>query len=126
MASPYKYSGEIVWVGPIEKFQSGFKKRVFVVCPNPDDQYPDTVAFELLGGKNDMTGDITENDKGCEATVEFYTQSRSWEKNGKMSWITSNRAVKVGVARKVDESGDDEQAESGVPAEQGDPEDLPF
>ena len=99
MARPYEYKGQIVWVGEIQTFNSGFQKRTFGVSPNPDDKNPDTVAFDLFGGKNDMTNDVKPTDVGLEAEVKFYTSSRKYEKNGKVSWFTGNRAVDVSIAR---------------------------
>lgn len=129
MAS-YSYSGKIVWVGEVETFSSGFKKRVFVVCPNPDDKWPDTIAFELTSGKKrDMTNDIVETDVGLDAEVKFYVSSRKYEKNGKVSWFTSTRAAEVSVARpEATETQKAEQPAKTIAQDSvvGNDEDLPF
>ena len=129
MSAKVEMSGKLYFVGEVETFASGFRKRT-VVVRNESSKYEDLLAVELAKDRADM---VKPGDKGRECSVVGFVHSRSWTdpKTGKTKWVTSVDAVQVtfGAASsspKVVEAA----AVSDIVAKMGDAEevadDMPF
>lgn len=129
MSAKVEMSGKLYFVGDVETFASGFRKRT-VVVRNESSKYEDLLAVELAKDRADT---VKPGDKGRECSVVGFVHSRSWTdpKTGKTKWFTSVDAVQVtfGAASsspKVVEAA----AVSDIVAKMGDAEevadDMPF
>ena len=131
MSAKVEMSGKLYFVGDVETFASGFRKRTLVIeVEGGKGQYEDLLAVELAKDRADM---VKPGDKGRECSVVGFVHSRSWTdpKTGKTKWFTSVDAVQVtfGAASsspKVVEAA----AVSDIVAKMGDAEevadDMPF
>ncbi len=131
MATYYDYEGYVEEVGETQTVgRNGFTKRDVLMCDelNPISQWPHRVAFTL---KKDNCSILDNVHKGQRAKVHFAVDSRVWNdpKTGKNKYFTDLTALKFEV---VNADGSSVEAvpqppeAPDVPADAGDPDDLPF
>ena len=86
----YEFTGTVKLIGELEHVgQSGFQKRLVVICDDAD-KYPQDVPFEFVGKKANEPNakGILRGDK---VTVKFDLRGREW--NGK--YYGSNNAWQI-------------------------------
>lgn len=101
------FRGVVIKVGPVESFgERGFKKRLLVVCPDPEAKYKNFVPFEITG---DALKEPTPQE-GDRVRVEYKLRGREW----KGRFFVNINAVRVeieGGARR-DETSQEAPAEA--------------
>lgn len=75
MSEKYEASGEVIKIGDVQTFDSGFTKRELVV-EIPDGKYSETVLFELVKDKTSLLDGLT---VGENVKVSFNLKGREWE-----------------------------------------------
>lgn len=109
---PYKFTGEVHFIGATQIFNSGFAKRI-LVCKAPSDggQYPNYAMFEFCKGSTDgardRTRELDEIAKGDQVEISFYVYANE-NRNRPGQWFTSLRPVKLEVKQRA--------AASNIPA----------
>ena len=94
-------TGTIKQIGELQTFDSGFKKREFVITT--DDTYPQDVAFEVVKDKAETfdqyqgVGDnvtVKFNVRGNEYNGKYYVNLQAWyiDKNGTSEQVVENSA----------------------------------
>lgn len=133
MSAKVEVRGRLYYVGPVETFASGFRKRTAVI-QDTSSKFEDCLAVELAKDRADA---VKPEDKGRECAVVGYVHSRSWTdpKTGKTKWFTSVDAVRLtfGAAAPTAKEAEaaavsDIAAKIGEAEESlfGDADDMPF
>lgn len=83
----YEATGTIKTINPVEKFDSGFQKRDFILKTN-DPEYPEELKMELMGDKHvDKLNSFKEGDqltvhfnlKGNEYNGRHFLNAHAWK-----------------------------------------------
>lgn len=69
-------SGYLHDLGEVQTFDSGFRKQVAVICPNPGTDYPDYFPVEML---KDNVGAMDSVKAGGEVTVDCFLGGREYQ-----------------------------------------------
>lgn len=92
----YKMTGTCTFVGQVENVgkNGNFRKRIVVLCDDPNAEYPNYLAWELVQDKVTL---VDEASKGKELTIEGYPASRAYQnkQTGATLYFTSIRATAV-------------------------------
>lgn len=87
MSEKYEATGQIINIGEIQSFASGFTKRVVVIETEKDSKYPQQVPFEAMKDKaadldNYSVGDtvkVSFNLRGNEHKGKYYCSVSIWK-----------------------------------------------
>lgn len=128
---PYKYTGEVHFVGQTQTFSSGFAKRVLVCKTQSENaKYPNYAMFEFTKGRGDGSKDRTKDldgvNPGDKVEVSFYVDANE-NRNKAGQWFASLRAAKLEVReRAATACAAPPPAEPDGFADEGDIDDMPF
>ena len=123
--SELKLEGKLVAVFDKQQVTDSFAKREFVI--ETDDQYPQTVKFELTQNKCD---DIEAHKVGDDLVVHFNVRGRKWhnqKKNEDVYFVTLNAWRLESQSNNTTASDTPPPSESDIPpVDDGMADDLPF
>jgi len=107
--------GKLIHVGEVQTFDSGFKKRIFVI--ETDEKYPQQVPFELFKDSCDM---IDSYELNAHITVQFNVRGNEY--NGR--YFSSLNAWKIAPIGGV--QAEPIPAEVVVPESNSEVDEIPF
>jgi hypothetical protein len=110
MMSEFKITGALKCKMGTMTFESGFKKREFVVTT--EEEYPQDIKFSLIKDKCDLIEEIKENERldvffnirGNEYQERFYVDLQAW----KIQRLEGVSAEKPDDRTEQDKGGDEE------------------
>jgi len=97
----YELTGKVKLVMDVQEFDSGFKKREFVVTTE-DDRYPQDISFETLAERINLLDNIQ---PGQEVTVTFDIRGREY--NGR--YFNNLNAWKISASAAVEPVASDDE-----------------
>ncbi len=94
MSEPLKIIGRIKRIGEIQQVTDTFKKREFVI--ETDEQYPQTLGFELVQTRVDLIEPYAEGEL---IEVFFNLKGREWQKDSSSPLRVFNQLVAWRISR---------------------------
>lgn len=94
MSEPLKIIGRLKRYSPIQQVTDTFKKREFVI--ETDEQYPQTIGFELVQTRVDLIEPYAEGEL---IEVFFNLKGREWQKDSSSSVRVFNQLVAWRISR---------------------------
>lgn len=84
----YEITGKIIKISPLQEFDSGFKKRGFVIQTN--ERYPQQIKLELFKDKCSLLDNYNQGDtvtasfnlRGNEYKGKYYVNLQAWKIEG--------------------------------------------
>lgn len=120
--SELKLEGKLVAVFEKQQVTDTFAKREFVI--ETDDQYPQTIKFELTKNKCE---DIDNHKIGDDVTVHFNVRGRKWtNKEGKDTYFVTLNAWRVEAVTQQQKADKSATQSSTVTVDDNGGDTLPF
>jgi len=99
-----KVQGNLKKVYPVQKFDSGFEKREFVLTIEDNPKYPQHVKFEVIKDKCGLLDSFAE---GQPLEIEFNLQGREWTNNkNEVVYFNTLQAWKIDKVAEQSQSND--------------------
>ncbi|MBI3143234.1 MAG: DUF3127 domain-containing protein [Bacteroidetes bacterium] len=85
--------GRLIEIFPAQQVTATFRKREFVLELGTNNNYPETVIFQLVQDKCDL---LDKFEKGDNMVVQFDLKGRKWNSpNGELKYFNSLQAWKI-------------------------------